>query len=189
MEHPLDIKTRNVDLLVRYLLRAAGYAGIRRMEVRALAAQSLSVVVTPALHGAGQDGSFELTFNARNLDNAVCNVFVDLHCTYQPWGRFLDSFKLWDRLGHDFQDDHYMLREIVDGCDRTGATQMWAQCITFLMNRGCVVRRLGVANSLHDRLADLGLIPVLLRPRWLKTKRLPGELARMVKGTLTGFGV
>ncbi len=103
----------------------------------------------------------------------------------------MDCLGLWDRLGHDFLCTPHMVNMFLSRIDwaRNGIKK-WGGCIEFLMNRGCPVcaAREG-GNSMRHRLANLCLIPVLLRPRWIKSKSLPAVLVRMVKETLTGFGI
>ncbi len=144
-------------------------------------------------------GSLVLDCATFHFDDDVLKLAVErtysdvLYPSPLPGTTFLDSLKLWDRLGYDFRDG--VGQGMIDVLLFGGRIEEHGKCIEFLMGRGCMVlsmqRPLFLvpkrSYDLRARLVNLCLIPVLLRPRWLKSKRLPAVLVRMVKEMLTGL--
>ncbi len=94
----------------------------------------------------------------------------------------MGGFRLWAWLGFDFRLGRRMLERVIGWC--WDGIWMFGRSIEFLLNQGCLVSTTHGENPLRDRLANLCLIPILLRAR--RPKRLPAVLVRMVKEMLTG---
>ncbi len=191
MENP-DITAYGADdisLLARNLLWVTGVRDCPRFEVRTLTKDLVIVVCvdtdwlnTPI--EANGDGVIVADFNGDQLRQAVGDTFRSRR---RSGAALLCALRLWDRIGYDFKLGHCMIDMVIDASAGLGVQRMeeWGECIEFLLSRSCPVLPANGACPLRARLANLRLIPVLLRPR--RPKRLPAVLVRMVKEMLTGF--
>ncbi len=195
MEHPeyqhiIEYGLGDIDLLSKSLLRDA--ADIPH-AVCALSGRSLTVVFKdpcdPRLPAEVDDnGVFTVDISDESLRRAVDLVSKEPRYVFGDGTVLLGGLKLWDRLGYGFwEGDRRICETTITWCWNEGMEE-WGACVQFLMSRGCpTFSTAREENPLRDRLANLRLIPVLLRPRWLKSKSLPAPLVELIKKMLTGF--